>query len=163
RPGRNADRGLECGIRRLFRRGRRHRPTRVCERRAARDALFASATRSGFRRRLRAVQAPTARPVTPPFQPSGSRTGRRCFGSRLLGYSAADLEQVAELQVDNALVFEGVNNTLKLLGDQYLARIHRLANRRFHIEEWDASIMRKLQPLESIYEKMSDQAATRRL
>jgi len=88
---------------------------------------------------------------------------RRRRGARLLGYSAADLERVAELQVDNALVFEGVNNTLKLLGDQYLARIHRLANRRFHIEEWDASIMRKLQTLESIYEKMSDQAATRRL
>ncbi|HEX6995739.1 MAG TPA: hypothetical protein VF339_16525 [Gammaproteobacteria bacterium] len=88
---------------------------------------------------------------------------RRRPGMRLFGYSSAELERVAELQVDNALVFEGVNNTLKLLGDQYLARIHRLANRRFHIEEWDASIMRKLQTLESIYQKMSDQAASRRL
>jgi len=88
---------------------------------------------------------------------------RRRRGMRLFGYSAAELERVAELQVDNALVFEGVNNTLKLLGDQYLARIHRLANRRFHIEEWDSSIMRKLQTLESIYQKMSDQAASRRL
>jgi len=88
---------------------------------------------------------------------------RKRRGIRLFGYRTADLERVAELQVDNALVFEGVNNTLKLLGDQYLARVHRLANRRFHIEEWDASIMRKLQTLESIYQKMSDQAATRRL
>ena len=43
--------------------------------------------------------------------------------SRLLGYDSADLRSVAELQVDNAVIFEGVNNTLKLLGDQYLARV----------------------------------------
>jgi hypothetical protein len=82
---------------------------------------------------------------------------------RMLGYSGADLRRVAELQVDNAVLFEGVNNTLKLLGDQYLARVYRLVNRRFHIEDWDTSILRKLQTLESIYEKISDQAAKRRL
>ena len=71
--------------------------------------------------------------------------------------------RVAELQVDNAILFEGVNNTLKLLGDQYLARVSRLINRRFHLDEWDSSIIRKLQTLESIYEKIADQASTRRL
>jgi hypothetical protein len=83
--------------------------------------------------------------------------------SRILGYSSAALRRVAELQVDNATLFEGVNNTLKLLGDQYLARVYRLVNRRFHLDEWDASILRKLQTLESIYEKMSGQAANRRM
>jgi hypothetical protein len=82
---------------------------------------------------------------------------------RLIGYYGADLRRVAELQVDNAILFEGVNNTLKLLGDQYLARLYRLANRRFHLDEWDASIFRKLETLESIYEKISDQAANRRM
>ena len=75
----------------------------------------------------------------------------------------ARLRSVAELQVDNATLFEGVNNSLKLLGDQYLARIYRLVSRRFHLDDWDASILRKLQTLESIYQKMSDQAATRRM
>jgi hypothetical protein len=83
--------------------------------------------------------------------------------ARLAGYSGSDLRRVAELQVDNAVLFEGVNNTLKLLGDQYLARLYRLINRRFHLGEWDASILRKLETLESIYEKISDQAATRRM
>jgi hypothetical protein len=83
--------------------------------------------------------------------------------SRLAGYYGADLRRVAELQVDNAILFEGVNNTLKLLGDQYLARLYRLVNRRFHLDEWDASILRKLDTLESIYEKISDQAANRRM
>jgi len=49
------------------------------------------------------------------------------------------------------------------VGDQYLARVYRLASQRFHLEEWDASILRKLDTLNSIYGKMSDQAATRRL
>ena len=82
---------------------------------------------------------------------------------RLLGYYGSGLKRVAELQVDNAVLFEGVNNTLKLLGDQYLARVYRLGNRRFHLDEWDRSILRKLQTLESIYEKISDQAAARRM
>jgi hypothetical protein len=82
---------------------------------------------------------------------------------RVFGYYSAALRRVAELQVDNAILFEGVNNTLKLLGDQYLARVYRLVNKRFHLEEWDASILRKLETLESIYEKISDQAANRRM
>jgi hypothetical protein len=81
----------------------------------------------------------------------------------IFGYYGAALRRVAELQIDNALLFEGVNNTLKLLGDQYLARVYRLVNRRFHLDEWDASILRKLQTLESIYEKIFDQAANRRM
>jgi hypothetical protein len=66
-------------------------------------------------------------------------------------------------QVDGALLFERVTNTLKLLGDQYLARVYRLTSQRFHLEAWDASILRKLETLESIYDKMSNRATTRRM
>jgi len=89
---------------------------------------------------------------------------RRSWGlAWLFGSSGADLRSLAELQVDNATLFEGVNNTLKLVGDQYLARLYRLVSRRFHLDEWDSSILRKLETLESIYEKISDQASTRRM
>jgi hypothetical protein len=81
----------------------------------------------------------------------------------ILGSYGATLRRLAELQVDNAALFEGVNNTLKLVGDQYLARVYRRVNRRFHLDEWDAGILRKLQTLESIYEKLSDQASTQRM
>ena len=74
-----------------------------------------------------------------------------------------DTTHIAQLQVDGALLFERVTNTLKLLGDQYLARVYRLASQRFHLEAWDASILRKLETLESIYDKMSDRATTRRM
>lgn len=76
---------------------------------------------------------------------------------------SADLRRVAHLQMDSALLFEGVNNALKLLGDQYLARVYRLVAQRLHTEEWDASIIRKLSTLESIYQKMSDQQSARRM
>jgi uncharacterized Rmd1/YagE family protein len=36
-------------------------------------------------------------------------------------------------------------------------------SQRFHLEDWDASILRKLETLESIYGKMSDRAGTRRM
>ena len=89
---------------------------------------------------------------------------RRSWGLRRVFASySADLGSLAELQVDNATLFEGVNNTLKLLGDQYLARVYRIANRRFHLDDWDSSILRKLQTLESIYEKISGQATNQRM
>jgi hypothetical protein len=81
----------------------------------------------------------------------------------VFGTYGADLRSLAELQVDNATLFEGVNNTLKLVGDQFLARVYRMVNRRFHLDEWDSSIFRKLETLESIYEKISDQASNRRM
>lgn len=80
-----------------------------------------------------------------------------------IGGRRTELQRIARLQVDSAILFEGVNNALKLLGDQYLARVYRLVSQRFHLSEWDASILRKLQTLESIYEKVSDQAANYRL
>jgi hypothetical protein len=95
------------------------------------------------------------------FYEAMSRRRRRALPR--LGRFGADLQSMARMQVDSAVLFEGVNNALKLLGDQYLSRIYRLVSQRFHLAEWDAGILRKLQTLESIYEKMSDQAATRRL
>ncbi|MGH7844797.1 MAG: hypothetical protein ACREQW_06480 [Candidatus Binatia bacterium] len=75
----------------------------------------------------------------------------------------ADMKQIGKLQVDSAVLFEGVNNSLKLLGDQYLARVYRLVSQRFHLAEWDETIIRKLDTLESIYEKISDQVSNLRV
>ena len=73
-----------------------------------------------------------------------------------------DLGQVSQLQADAAVLFEGVDNALKLLGDQYLARLYRVASERFHLPQWDTAIERKLKVLDGIYEKLSSRAATRR-
>jgi len=75
----------------------------------------------------------------------------------------SDLREISQWQVDSAILFEGVNNVLKLLGDQYLARLYRMVAQRFHLADWDASILRKLQTLEGIYQKISDQMVSRRM
>lgn len=79
------------------------------------------------------------------------------------GSYRASLYEIAQFHIDSALLFEGVNNALKLVGDQYLARVYRVASERFHLTEWDSSILRKLQTLESLYEKINDQAASHRM
>jgi plasmid stabilization system protein ParE len=73
-----------------------------------------------------------------------------------------DLGLVSQLQADAAVLFEGVDNALKLLGDQYLARMYRVASERFHLPQWDAAIERKLKVLDGIYEKLANRAASRR-
>jgi hypothetical protein len=87
--------------------------------------------------------------------------GRGLLGA--LSLRSRDQRRIAEMQIDYAVLFEGVNNPLKLLGDQYLARLYELAARRFHLSDWDSGIERKLGMLESIYEKMVGFAGSRRL
>lgn len=73
------------------------------------------------------------------------------------------LGRVASAQTDAAVMFEGVNNAIKLLGNQYLARLYRIAAGRLDLPAWHASVQRKLDATESLYQKMSDTGATRRL
>jgi uncharacterized Rmd1/YagE family protein len=65
--------------------------------------------------------------------------------------------------MDSAMLFERVTNTLKLLGDQYLARVYRLAAQRFHLQSWDTTILRKLDTLDNLYDKMAGQTGNRRM
>jgi hypothetical protein len=91
------------------------------------------------------------------YQALARQEGRRRWF--ILPPPVRDLARIGRLQVDSALLFENVNNALKLIGDQYLARLYRLAATRFHLPERDETIGRKLRTLESIYEKMSDYQA----
>lgn len=79
------------------------------------------------------------------------------------GSMRKDMERLARLQVDNAFLFETVTNAQKLLGDQYLAELYHAAFERYHLGEWSAAIDRKLNIIESLYEKLSDQTSSRRL
>lgn len=81
----------------------------------------------------------------------------------ILRTRAKEMRQLATFQVESAMLFERINNALKLFGDQYLARVHRLSSERLHIGDWDASILRKLETADGIYSKISDYQATRRM
>jgi hypothetical protein len=73
------------------------------------------------------------------------------------------LREIGQLQVESAVLFENINNAIKLLGDQYLARLYQQAARRYHLNAWDKSIQRKLKTLESIYSKMESALSAARL
>ncbi len=73
------------------------------------------------------------------------------------------LRRFATVQTDAAVMFEGVNNAIKLLGNQYLAQLYRLTAERLDLPSWQGSIQRKLSATDSLYQKMSDAAGTRRM
>lgn len=66
--------------------------------------------------------------------------------------------KVRELEIEAASLFERADNTLKLIGDQYLARIYSLASARFHLGEWQQSIRRKLDAIGGVYDLLVSSA-----
>jgi hypothetical protein len=88
------------------------------------------------------------------------RTWRRI---RLPGTTRVELHRVAQMKVDGAILFERVNNALKLLGDQYLSRVYRQVSQRYRMNEWNSGILRKLDTIESIYEKVHDSSVNFRM
>lgn len=91
-----------------------------------------------------------------------SRIGRR-HGPHPSFHAGRLLRDFAELQTDSALLFEGVHNAIKLVGDQYLARVYRTAAEKIGLRAWDAAVVHKLAIAESVYQKMTDARAARRL
>jgi hypothetical protein len=73
---------------------------------------------------------------------------------------ARSLRLVGELEVEATQWFERTGNVLKLVGDQYLARVYKHLAERFHLEEWEENIRRKLTVLGGIYQVLSDQTTT---
>ncbi len=88
-----------------------------------------------------------------------ARSRKPFFG---LAPRSNEIERLARFQADSAILHENFDNALKLLGDDYLARLYELCSDRFHFVAWDSAIERKLATLESIYSKISDLAARRR-
>lgn len=90
-----------------------------------------------------------------------ARVARRRFWPG--GQTQRELRRFAELQTDSALLFEGVNNAIKLIGDQHLARVYTIASDRLNLPQWDASVLRKLGVAESVYQKLNDAAGNKRM
>jgi len=58
------------------------------------------------------------------------------------------------------LMFEKASNALTLVGDPYVARVYDQVAARFHLDEWGQNIRRSITVLESIYQVVSNQAAS---
>jgi hypothetical protein len=75
---------------------------------------------------------------------------------------ARPLRALGDLKIEANDLFERTGNVLKLVGDQYLARVYRLLAERFHLDSWGQSIERKLDVVESIFRVLAEQASTYR-
>ena len=72
------------------------------------------------------------------------------------------LRALGGLKVEANGLFERTENVLKLVGDEYLSRVYRLLAGRFHLDDWEQDIQRKLEVAEGVYQVFSDQAASYR-
>jgi hypothetical protein len=77
--------------------------------------------------------------------------------------SAVTVRQIRELELEATSLFERADNALKLIGDQYLSRVYALASARFHLDEWQQSIRRKLDTVGDVFDLLTSQASGRRL
>ena len=59
--------------------------------------------------------------------------------------------------------YSSAGNALKMVGDQYLARVYRLVAERFHLGQWEQSIRSSLDVVEGTYQVMSDQSGSFRV
>lgn len=113
---------------------------------------------------LRMVDARLDDLINRAYEASTTHSWRDRLGLGLgLGPSRKELSRLAHLEMDSAVVFEQVNNALKMVGDEYLARVHRLAGQRQHTPDWEAGIARKLQTVDQIYSRISERQASRRI
>ncbi|NOT58866.1 MAG: hypothetical protein HOP19_01440, partial [Acidobacteria bacterium] len=73
---------------------------------------------------------------------------------------AKAIQDLAELRIESALLSERVENALKLIGNQYLARLHDLAAQRFNLQEWERQIKQKLDVASEFYQLLNDRVHT---
>jgi hypothetical protein len=89
------------------------------------------------------------------------RPRRRGLGAFLNPYRQP-VRELAELTMESTLLAERAANAMKLLGDDYLARVARKAGDRLHLADWAASIRRKQEAVTRLYETLNGQLANQR-
>ncbi len=72
------------------------------------------------------------------------------------------LRALGEMKIDANALFERTSSALRLVGDQYLARVYRLLATRFHLDEWERNIRQSLEVAQGVYQVLSDQATSYR-
>jgi hypothetical protein len=72
------------------------------------------------------------------------------------------LRALGEMKIEANALFERTSSALRLVGDQYLARVYRLLAARFHLDEWEKNIRQSLDVAQGVYQVLSDQATSYR-
>lgn len=80
-----------------------------------------------------------------------------------LGIGGSELRRLGALHADSAVLFEAATHSMKLVGDQYLSRVYRAVSQRFHLPQWGANINRKLETIDTIYDRMNERQSSVRM
>ncbi len=72
------------------------------------------------------------------------------------------LRRLSEIKMDVSMVRERINNTLKIAGDAYLARVYDEVRRKVGTERWEGTIQDQLKTLEDIYTILNNRATAAR-
>ncbi|MBI4153939.1 hypothetical protein HY501_01255 [Candidatus Woesearchaeota archaeon] len=71
---------------------------------------------------------------------------------------AKTLHDLTEVKLDVSEVMDKVTDSLKLIGDLYLAKVYKAAAQRFYLNELQMTINEKLKTVESFYSMLFDRA-----
>jgi hypothetical protein len=86
------------------------------------------------------------------------REGARGLGAFWNPYRQP-VRELAELTIESVLLSERAINLIKLLGDDYLARVARLAAERLRLDDWVSAVRRKQEAVGALYETLNDRLA----
>lgn len=67
------------------------------------------------------------------------------------------------MRIDAVLLFERASSSLKLVGDQYLARLYRMLATRSHLDELTQDLRQSFDEAQGVYQILADQSATYRI
>ncbi|MEM2974565.1 MAG: hypothetical protein QW112_03005 [Candidatus Micrarchaeia archaeon] len=81
----------------------------------------------------------------------------------ILSPFSSAIHRLEETKLDVIQITEKVENALKLVGDQYLAKVYSAAADAFFLNEWKTSVRRKLEILDSIYSTLYNKVQTERM
>src|SRR5262245_60959058 len=91
---------------------------------------------------------------------AGAAQGRKAWTMPLRTPFRKTIQELGELRIESALLAERLGNSLKLIGDLYLARLYSAGADRFYLRQWQKIISDKLDTIDSFYELITDRIRT---
>ncbi len=73
------------------------------------------------------------------------------------------LNRLSRIKLDISDVMDRLENSLKLVGDLYLAKVYAAASNRFYLDRWKLAVRNKLNVIESLYAKQWERFQTSRM
>ena len=70
------------------------------------------------------------------------------------------IQDLGELRIESGLLAERLGNSLKLIGDLYLARVYSTAAERFYLQQWQKTISDKLDTIDIFHHLVTERIRT---